>query len=145
MNISLRLARADDAERVFAWRNDPSVRSASFDSREIAWEEHRAWFLRTLERVDRSLLIAEQEEKPVGVVRFDVVDEVVEVSIFLDPALTGQGYGTTMLREGVTWVRRNLAGVHTLRAKVKPDNPASMKIFENAGFSESLRVYDLNL
>jgi len=145
MTLQLRRAVEGDAAKVFPWRNDETVRRVSLDTREIAWEEHRDWFCRTLERADRNLLIAEDGEMPVGVLRFDVEGDVAEISIFLDPKLVGRGYGSAMLREGATWARRNLVGVAILRAKVKPDNPASSRAFEKAGFAEAWRVYDLSL
>jgi len=145
MMLQLRRAEEGDAARVFSWRNDESVRRVSLDPGEIAWEEHSDWFRCSIERSDRSLLIAEDGETPVGVLRFDVAGEVAEISIFLNPELVGRGYGTAMLREGTAWARLNLAGVKTLRAKIRPDNPASSHAFEKAGFAEVWHVYDLNL
>jgi len=145
MMLRLRRAEEEDASRVFSWRNDETVRRVSIDPREIAREEHSDWFRRSIGRADRSLLIAEDGEIPVGVLRFDVVDEVAEISIFLNPELVGRGYGTAMLREGAIWARQNLMGVKTLRAKIRPDNPASSHAFEKAGFVEVWHVYDLNL
>jgi UDP-2,4-diacetamido-2,4,6-trideoxy-beta-L-altropyranose hydrolase len=145
MRLLLRRAVEGDAARVFAWRNHESVRRASLDPDAIDWSDHCAWFRRTLERADRCLLIADDGEAPVGVLRFDVKGEVAEISIFLDPQKVGLGYGTAILREGATWARCNLAGVATLRARIKSDNQASLHIFEKAGFAEAWRVYDMNL
>ena len=145
MNLCLRPAVEADAERVYSWRNHPLVRRASLDTREIPWEEHLAWFRRALESAERRLLIAEQDESPVGVLRFDVKEEQAEISIYLDPGRTGQGLGTAMLRAGVEWARGKLQGVKVLSARIRPDNPGSLKAFEKAGFSESWRVYDMNL
>lgn len=145
MMLRLRRAEEGDAARVFSWRNDVSVRRVSLDSGEIAWADHSDWFHRSIKRADRSLLIAEDGKTPVGVLRFDVMGEVAEISVFLDPELIGRGYGTAMLREGTAWARLNLTGVKTLRAKIKPDNLASSHAFEKAGYTEVWQVYDLNL
>lgn len=145
MMLHLRPAVEADAERVFPWRNDPAVRGASLDPREIAWEDHRAWFRTTLERADRRLLVAESEGVAVGVLRFDLDGMQAEISIYLDPAKIGRGLGTAVLLAGVEWAKRNLSGVRALTARVRPDNPVSLKVFEKAGFAESWRVYDLKL
>ena len=145
MMLRFRQAVEADADMVFSWRNCKAVRLASFDSQEISLKEHQDWFRQSLERTDRSLLVVQDAQIPVGVLRFDRTDETVEVSIFLDPALTGRGYGTVILLAGVAWARQNLAGTKVLRAQIKPDNPASSRVFEKAGFVETRRVYELNL
>lgn len=145
MMLRFRPAVEADATMVFSWRNSYAVRLASFDSREISWEEHKQWFRQSLERTDRSLLIAQDAEIPVGVLRFDRLDDVVEVSVFLDPAKMGRGYGTAILQAGITWARQHLAGAKVMRAQIRPDNVASSKVFEKAGFVELRRVYEVNL
>jgi RimJ/RimL family protein N-acetyltransferase len=145
MMLRFRQAVEADADMVFSWRNCKAVRLASFDSREISWKEHQDWFRQSLERTDRSLLIAQDAEMSVGVLRFDRAGETVEVSVFLDPAMIGRGYGTAILQAGITWAKQNLAGTKVMRAQIKPGNPASSRVFEKAGFVEARRVYELNL
>jgi len=145
MMLRFRQAVEADADMIFSWRNCKAVRFASFDSREISWMEHQDWFRQSLERTDRSLLIAQDAEMPVGVLRLDRAGETVEVSVFLDPAMIGRGYGTAILQAGIAWARQNLAGAKVMRAQIKPNNPASSRVFEKAGFVEARRVYELNL
>jgi len=145
MMLRFRQAVEADADIVFSWRNSKAVRLCSFDSREISWQEHQDWFRQSLERTDRCLLVAQDAQIPVGVLRFDRTNEAVEVSVFLDPALTGRGYGTAILQAGVAWAKKNLVGAKVMRAQIKPNNPASSRAFEKAGFVEARRVYELNL
>lgn len=145
MMLRLRRAAEGDAQKMFSWRNDESVRRVSLNPGEIAWEEHCDWFRCSMASADRSLLIAEDGEMPVGVLRFDVAGDVADISIFLNPELVGRGYGTAILQEGTAWARRNLEGVKTLRARIKPDNMASSHAFEKAGFAKVWHEYDLNL
>ena len=145
MNLTFRLAVEGDGDKVFLWRNNETVRRASLDSGEITLDEHRDWFRSSLIDTSRSMLIAEDAGTPVGVLRFDVVGDVAEISIFLDPDRLGRGYGTEMLRKGADWVRQNLSGIATLRAKVKSDNPMSSRTFEKSGFVEVWRVYERNI
>jgi UDP-2,4-diacetamido-2,4,6-trideoxy-beta-L-altropyranose hydrolase len=146
MTMQLRLAVEGDAAMVFTWRNSPTVRNASLDPREIAWNEHAEWFNRSLKLLDRRLLIGEADGVPVGVLRFDLGSaEAAEISIFLDPTQVGHGYGEAILDAGKVWAKQNLVTIRMLHAKVKPDNAASMRTFEKSGFKESWRLYAINL
>lgn len=58
-SMSLRPAVADDSRRLFDWANDPVVRSVSFRSEPIAWEDHSRWFAGKLTDPQAALFIAE--------------------------------------------------------------------------------------
>jgi len=145
MKVFLRLAAESDAAMVFAWRNHEAVRKVSHDPREITWEDHLIWFKRAIQQEERRILIAQDAELPVGVLRFDISQNIAEVSIYTDPCLIGKGYGSAMLAEGVDWVKKHLKHVNKLRATVRPDNPASVQLFERAGFGELFKTYELAL
>lgn len=143
MKIEFRRAVEADAELVFGWRNHERVRQVSIDPNEIAWESHVQWFRNSLERSDRVLLIACLDGVPVGVLRFDTVKDVAEVSIYLDPARIGKGLGSEILRDGIAWARRSLPAVKQFQANIRENNKASIRLFEKIGFAESWRVYTL--
>ena len=46
--LQLRQLRETDCQLLFSWANDPDVRSASFHSAPVQWEEHRQWFKQKL-------------------------------------------------------------------------------------------------
>lgn len=57
---------------------------------------------------------------------------VAEVSLYVDPAHWGKGIGLTLLNE---LIRQSEAqGIWTLQAGIFPENKASMRIHEKAGF-----------
>ncbi|SFC73999.1 GNAT family N-acetyltransferase [Flavobacterium phragmitis] len=57
---------------------------------------------------------------------------VAEVSVYVDPAHSGKGIGLTLLNE---LVRQSEAeGIWTLQAGIFPENTASLRIHEKAGF-----------
>lgn len=57
---------------------------------------------------------------------------VAEVSVYVDPAQSGKGIGLTLLNE---LVRQSEAeGIWTLQAGIFPENKASLRIHEKAGF-----------
>ena len=85
--LELRPATRSDAELLWAWANDPSVRSASFHRGEIPWESHTAWFAGRLARPDCTIYVAELEGVPVAQVRFEGRGEA-EVAVSVDPVVS---------------------------------------------------------
>jgi UDP-2,4-diacetamido-2,4,6-trideoxy-beta-L-altropyranose hydrolase len=133
--LALRAAGAADAPRTFAWRNDPAIRRVSRDPRELRRAEHETWWQRALADPRRRLFVAHVGRIDVGVLRFDFDHggREAEVSIYLDPALTGLGLGPAVLRAGQLWARQ-AGGLQRLVAHVQPDNTASRRAFAGVGF-----------
>lgn len=143
--IILRRAAASDERNIFVWRNAPETRCYAFNPDAMAWEDHVRWFRDSLARTDRHLLIGELDNQPIGVLRYDVVNEVAEVSIYLVPGCGGRGLGTALLKEGNAWMARHLPQVTTLSAKILPDNIASRKSFAKAGYVEPAGVFKYHI
>ncbi len=57
---------------------------------------------------------------------------VAEVSIYVDPAASGQGVGSQLLAHLVS--ASEAAGIWTLQAGIFPENRASIRLHERAGF-----------
>jgi L-amino acid N-acyltransferase YncA len=57
---------------------------------------------------------------------------VAEVSVYIDPARHGQGIGKALLQSLITENEAN--GIWTLQAGIFPENIASIRIHEGAGF-----------
>ncbi len=91
--IKLRPATIQDADLLLEWRNDPETRSASHKTAVVQREEHISWLLKTLDNPSRRLLIAEENEVPVGTVRADFSDGVYELSWTVAPDARGYGVG----------------------------------------------------
>jgi UDP-2,4-diacetamido-2,4,6-trideoxy-beta-L-altropyranose hydrolase len=134
--IRVRRARADDAERVFHWRNAEETRRQSHDPSPMSIETHLKWFRQSLADEKRILLIGEIETVPIGVLRYDVLEHVATVSVYLDPSRYGHGYGTALLMEGERWLRSFRPDVSYLRAEIFPVNVASLRAFAKSGFKE---------
>jgi spore coat polysaccharide biosynthesis predicted glycosyltransferase SpsG/L-amino acid N-acyltransferase YncA len=133
--VTARRATASDAELLLGWRNDPSVRSASRTTEEVAAQDHAAWLARTLADDARVLLVVEQEGVPVGTVRFDRVHaELWEVSITLAPEVRGRGLaGGVLAAAEATW-RGEVGAGPALLACVRPENVSSARLFLRAGY-----------
>lgn len=133
--VRLRGAVADDAERVWSWRDAPSTRRHFTNPRSVPLAEHVAWWSRTLNDPQRDLLIAEIGPLAVGVLRFDRTDAEATVSVYLDPDLTGLGLGRRILEAGRRYVASTSPAVTTLIADILPANVASAAAFELAGYA----------
>lgn len=135
---TIRLATADDSERLFAWRNDPDTRRASHNTDVVPPERHAEWFEKSLQRSDRIMLIAMLHEEPIGTVRFDKrPDSYLEVSINIAPEARAKKLGAACLGAACDFVlTKKSAGFH---AEIRPENAASIRIFQQCGFHETGR------
>lgn len=140
--VSLRPAGPQDCDRVFAWRNHPSVRAGMIDPTALDLPRHKAWFAAALQNHARDLLIIENAGKPVGVLRFDNQGQAARVSVFLDPGAIGGGLGTAALEKGIAWLRERRTGVRRIEAEVLVRNEASLKTFAKGGVTPSRQILE---
>ena len=135
--ISLRPATMDDREMVFGWRNDPFILARGSLHRKVSWEEHEAWFERTILERNRKMFIVLQQNDPIGQIHFDREDERdCIVSVYLLGAFTGRGWGVQVIRMGCAEVFRAW-DVERVIACVRVDNPGARSGFLKAGFEET--------
>ncbi len=153
-DLLLRPATAADAERVFAWANDPVTRAASFTSAPIPWDTHRAWFAASLANPERHLLIAEDPEvrattpaadAACAFLRLDLADAqdrgdavapdtpAAVISINVAPAARGQGVGRRALAAASATAQR--LGFRAVIAWIRPRNQASVRAFTAVGYA----------
>jgi RimJ/RimL family protein N-acetyltransferase len=132
--FDFRPARMSDADTLFAWRNDPVTRAGFRSTAEVPREDHDRWMqFNVLQGYPTHIvMIAETDEGSCGVVRFDADRRDVmsyETSVIVAPNFRGRGLGAPMLAAACA----NMSGckLHTV---VRPENAASRKTFEGAGF-----------
>ena len=119
---------------LLAWRNDPATVAAALSARTVAPAEHKNWLDQVLGNPDTALLIVEIDAGlPIGTVRLDRRDDLVELSLTLDPGRRGLGLGGPVIEFGVECARQ-VYGPSKVIARVRPENIASMKSFARAGF-----------
>jgi UDP-2,4-diacetamido-2,4,6-trideoxy-beta-L-altropyranose hydrolase len=134
VGIELRAATPSDSEVVFQWRNSSEVRCNSFNSEPIEWRDHAAWYAAVLSNPNKVLLISMSNGKAVGVLRYDLHDCKGVVSIYLSPESLGKGYGEHVLSAGNDWMAAHYPQITELEAETLPENVASARVFERAGF-----------
>ncbi|MGE0201163.1 MAG: GNAT family N-acetyltransferase [Candidatus Melainabacteria bacterium] len=132
--LVLRPAAAADSADLFEWRNQPHVRAFSHNPQVIPWETHQAWFQAALQNPARILLIGEQDQAPVGVLRYDLTADTAVVSVYLTPGSAGRGLGAQLLRQGSQWLQAHHPAIVRIHADIQPANAASQKAFERAGY-----------
>ena len=143
--IEIRVARHDDAQKLFEWRNHLSVRAASRSADMIDWESHQRWFASVLTASDRLLLIGQREGLPVGVVRFDIRGVEAEVSIYLVPGIQQSGQGRDLLQSAERWFAANRPRVCKIHAHVLEGNERSQRLFLGADYQVESTYYSKRL
>jgi UDP-2,4-diacetamido-2,4,6-trideoxy-beta-L-altropyranose hydrolase len=135
--IKLRPARESDCQLLFSWATDAAARNASFHSAPILWDDHRKWFAHKIQDQQSVIYIAESGSgDPIGQVRFQLDGEQATLSVVVAPDFRRAGWG----RELIALSIRKLARTHLtqrVKAFVKPENQASIRLFESAGFRRS--------
>ena len=132
--IKIRPANLKDCKSLFDWQSDKLSRTMFFNGSSPSIEEHEVWFKSSLCNVDRALYVGELGYKKLGVCRFDFLEseQLAEVSINMNPSMRGCGLGKKFLFESIEcYLEKNK---YNLLAKVKPNNLASLNVFESAGF-----------
>ncbi len=150
MALALRTVAGDpegaDSRAIWQWRNDPVTRAMSRNTAEVPWPDHVRWFAAAVVDPRRTLLMVMRGADTVGVVRFDALGPgEAEININLDPALRGQGLGKQALEAACAHGLGGM-GLGRIYAEVRPENLASVRIFEGVGFlfageRDGLRTY----
>lgn len=148
--LELMPAEAEHASLLYAWANDATTRQQSFSTEAIPWKVHEDWYFNSLERRDRKLYICRHEQEPIGMFRLDFISGTeAEISYSIDKTVRHRGYGLEMIREGERLTAEAFPDIRVLCAKVKPDNEASCRIFEELGYekeeTDSYLVYKKGL
>ncbi len=136
MKIRLREIRESDLSFLNKCRNKYAVSKSlsSYCPRNIE-SEHR-WFVSDKDEIH--FIIEVDEQKPVGqvsLIHFSNKDRQAELTIFLDDAFWGNGYGktATKLMLHYAFIELNL---HKIFLHVYQGNDSAKKMYESIGFRE---------
>ena len=140
-NCHLRKAIHEDMDILYLWANDPETRRNSFNQHVISREEHEAWYDGMMSDPNRIQYILMDGDISVGQLRFDITEDVAEISYSIAPNERGKGYGHRIIDLAKHEIESEYPFIKTLKASVKPNNVASFSCFENNGFAENHRTY----
>ncbi|MHC8298623.1 UDP-2,4-diacetamido-2,4,6-trideoxy-beta-L-altropyranose hydrolase [Pseudomonas sp. ZS1P83] len=139
--LHVRQATIDDAQLLLEGRNTEAVRRWSLETGIIEWQPHQNWLAASLSNSQRLLLIAESDDGPVGVLRYDLRGVEAEVSIYLFEGRFGLGWGRALLARGEAFVTAHWSQLVAITAQVLPANQRSLRVFREAGFTQSACVF----
>ncbi len=122
-------AKKSDWKILLEWRNDITTRENSISSDIISEEEHRNWFLNSLNNSNRKIYIVVEKDNLIGTTRADKVNGTTIISWTVAPNARGKGYGKLM----VGLLVKSLYG--KILAIVKENNIPSKEIAKYAGLS----------
>ena len=133
--INLRKAAVKDCRLIWKWANDPLVRTESFSSDAIPYNEHIKWFGSKIKSSDCYFFIAENsDEKPIGQIRFELKGNEAVVSVSLDREFRNKGYGSKII--ALAWKKLfQISDVNVIHACIKKENVVSASAFLKAGFT----------
>jgi UDP-2,4-diacetamido-2,4,6-trideoxy-beta-L-altropyranose hydrolase len=133
--LMLRRATKADVDLLWTWANDPPTRAASFSTDSIPWETHQRWFEEKLRDPNCLLYIGELPDTTVGQVRIDCQGTEGVLSLSVASNQRGNGYGQALLVRACQ-VAFETRGLNQIHAFIKPENKASVRLFQKAGFEE---------
>lgn len=138
MNWLIRKVTLKDSDLILSWRNNPEVYKFLFTPETVAKDAHENWLAKILADENVLFYIAENNNIPIGTIRFDLNSEKTnaEVGIYLAPDFHGKGLGTTMLEWGEVEARNTYKTLECVIAKVLVENIASEKMFLKAGYKK---------
>jgi L-amino acid N-acyltransferase YncA len=84
-------------------------------------------------------------ENQIGVVRFDMKEDVAEISIYLVPEKDYFGMGKGLLLASEKWLKINYPYMKRINATIFPKNEASKRLFFGSGYLISSMNYIKNL
>lgn len=138
-NLSFREATLADAELLRSWRNDPEVRSVSFDSDVMSAGTFRTWLQRMLDRQNSELWIAESRNgQPIGKVQFDFENpQQAVIELTLDHTRRGKGLGRAIIEKACKLAFEEHPSMDSVIARISPGNVASERAFRSVGFVQT--------
>lgn len=138
--------REEDADIISAWRSDSDNYAWFFEPHPISVDEHLTWFAGYLKDDSRlDLLISDEEGHPIGTGGLSSVgDDECEISYMIgEKSARKKGYAVEAIRALSDYAFSSL-GADRIRARILPDNEASIRAIKRGGFSEKERRFELS-
>tara|TARA_B100001250_G_C19638434_1_gene717095 strand:+ start:204 stop:707 length:504 start_codon:yes stop_codon:yes gene_type:complete len=134
ISYKFRPATIADSENLLKWRNSIQIRSISKSKSYIDEDSHKSWLTKSIEDPNCILLIIENFEEAVGVVRFDCNGDKATISIYRVPEST---YSRGLVKQSTQWLKENRNEIEEIIACILPTNTSSISAFNSAGYRQS--------
>ena len=139
VNLLITNASIDHSKLVWEWRNDPHSMEMFLNSGKLKFKDHMNWYKDMLVDEKICTYIAEENNKPVGVIRFNEAFEDASkycVSINISPQKRGKGIGKFLLINGIKKLKSEKIYCDYIYASVKKINKNSNLMFKSCGFKK---------
>lgn len=131
-------AKADDLIDIFDLANDPAVRESSFNQEKILLENHREWFLGSINNPKCFFYILREKKNSefIGSLRFNEIENnSFLIGIQIAEKYRGSGIGQRAIINCIKVLATENPKLSSIVAHVKKTNIASQKVFLKIGFN----------
>jgi len=135
--LKIRKVLMRDCKLLFNWVNDENVRRYSLNDHKISWEEHISWFNNKINDNKTNIYILEKLKTPIGQIRVENIQNVLEISFSISNDFRGQGLGNYLIRKIL-----EINPKENFKARVKPQNEISKNIFKKFNFRVGQKTKD---
>lgn len=131
----LRKFNEEDIKPIFILSNDDEVRNVSINPEKISWEDHQKWFYEKIKsNLAYYLTAITFKQELIGQIKFDIKDELTEISISISKHFRGKGLATELLQDACKLFFHTHPEKNEIIAYISEENIKSVKSFEKAGF-----------
>ena len=123
---------------LYNWRNQDHIREVMFDSREIAYYNHKKWFSSVLENENVYYKVLTVDHVPYGVANFHYTnknDRIGYWGFYIGEVKAPKGMGTILCTKMLDFLFWEL-NVHKVCAEVLAFNERSLGFHEKMGFKK---------
>ncbi len=132
LNITFIKANKEHVKQVYKWSNDDLVRKNSYNSTKIEYDSHVLWFHKKIKDEKVLFLILLINDKPSGIVRFEINNKKTTIGILISKMYRGQGLASEILKKSA--IKYFSHYDYPIFAYIKKKNTASIKSFINAKY-----------
>ncbi len=131
VEFNFRKVTLSDAKKLYIWRNNPDIRKISKDKNTFKFDSHMIWLKKVLEDPEILFLIAENENEPIGVIRFNIFENIASLSIYKVPN-SRKSFG--LLKKSSNWLFKTHPNIKGIKAEILEENEVSYNAFYSAGY-----------
>jgi RimJ/RimL family protein N-acetyltransferase len=124
--------KESDLLKIYELSNQPSVRAVSFNQSKIKLADHKKWFVKKINDPNVLMLKATIGDELAGQLRLDIEGDRALIGISVSEQFRGQGIAGKLINEVLE--RAIERKIKLIEAFIKPDNAASINLFEKYGF-----------
>ena len=131
VEFKFRKVTLSDAKKLFFWRNNPDIRKISKNKKTLNFDSHIIWLKKVLKDPKILFLIAENENEPIGVIRFNIFQNIATLSIYKVPN-SRKSFG--LIKKSSNWLFKRHPNIKGIKADILEENEVSYNAFYSAGY-----------